>query len=296
MKNRTKGIVLALTSAFAFGLSPIFTTITLNEGSNGIMTMFLRNLISIPLLLAFILYFGISLKLSKKQFFQLTILNIIGASTTGCLLFSSYKYTGISLATCLHFVYPVLIMIACLYIFKEKPTIAKIAALILSLLGIFLSLDIQTFNLIGFSMALISGVTYAFYVIYLDKTGLKLHNVAVITLYSCIINSICIFIFSLFTETFTLDISIKGWGSAVMVAILSTIIGVAFLQAALQYIDSPTAAIMCTMEPVTSVILAIIILNESVGVMKLISCVLIISAVFVIALDNKRGYAGGVDE
>lgn len=296
MKKRTIGLLLAFISAFSFGIAPLFTKITFNGGSNGIMTMILRNFFSLPFLLIFILYFKISLKITKKQLFQLILLNIIGTSMTGCLLYSSYSYIGIGLASCLHFTYPILIMLSCLIIFKEKPTPAKIIALVLSIMGIAFSVDLSSFSYLGFAMSLLSGFTYAFYVLYLDKTGLKHHNVVVITFYSCLINSITIFIYSLFNNSFTLNITPVAWYSAVGVAILSSIIGIAFLQISLQYIDAPTASIMCTMEPVTSVFLGILILSEPITVLKLISCILIIFAVLIIALDSRRGYIGNMED
>lgn len=295
MNKRTLGLILAFISAFSFGIAPMFTKLAFDGGSNGIMTMVLRNFFSLPLLLVFVLYFKISLKITKKQLIQLLILNIIGTSLTGCLLYSSYNYLGTGLASCLHFIYPILIMISCLIIFKERPTKAKILALVLSIVGISLSVDIGNFSLIGFTMALLSGFTYAFYVLYLDKTGLKHHNVIVITFYSCLINTIFIATYSIFSNDFTLNLTGMAWFSSVLVAILSSIIGIAFLQISLQYIDSPTASIMSTMEPVTSVFFGVIILSEPISMLKFLSCIFIILAVLIIALDSKRGYVGDME-
>lgn len=295
MNKKTIGIILASISALSFGIAPVFTSITLSEGSNGVMTMFLRNLLSIPILLLLVLILKLKTKLTIKQFFQLIFLNIVGAAMTGCLLFTSYKYTGIGLATCLHFVYPVVIMISCLVIFKERANIFKISALILSVFGIFLTVDISNFSVIGFSFAVLSGFTYAFYILYIDKTNIKLHNVIIITLYSCIINAISIGIFALITNKFTLDITPKGYGAAFIVAIMSTLVGIAFLQVSLQFIDSSTAAIMSTLEPLASVTMGILVLSEGFNIIKFFGCIFIIIAVFLIAIDNRRGYIGNMN-
>lgn len=295
MNRKSLGIILSLISAFAFGVSPVFASIAISAGSNGIMTMFLRNLLPIPILLIIILVFKIKFSFNKKQIFQLIILNVVGGAFTGCLLFSSYQYTGIGLATCLHFVYPVLIMISCLIIFKERVNSYKIVALILSIIGIFFTVDINNFSVRGFTYAVLSGVTYAFYILYMDKTGLKGSNVIVVTLLGCIINTVCIGIFAIISNTFTLNIGIKGFAASFMVSVLSTMVGVALLQMSLQFIDSSTAAIMCTMEPLTSVLMGILVLLEPIGLLKLLGCIFIIAAVFIIAIDNRRGYIGNIN-
>lgn len=295
MNRKTLGIILALISSFSFGVAPVFASIALSEGSNGIMTMFLRNFLAIPILFFAILILKIKIKINIQLIKKLIILNVLGGALTGCLLFSAFQYTGIGLATCLHFVYPVIIMISCLIIFKERANVFKISALVISIVGIFFTVDISNFHLKGFSFALISGFTYAFYILYMDKSNIKNTNVLFITLIGCIINSICIGIFAVATDTFVYNLSVKGLGASLVVAILSTLIGVALLQVSLQYVDSSTASIMSTMEPLTSVFMGIIVLSEAVNPIKLLGCLLIILAVFIIAIDNRRGYIGNMN-
>lgn len=288
MNRRWIGIMLASVSAIAFGVAPLFTTTTFEEGSNPIMTMFLRNALLLPFLWVAAKLLHLKMRLTFREFRQLALLSLIGGSGTGCLLFSAYPSAGIGLATCLHFTYPVLIMICCILFFGDRINIYKLGALILSLVGIFFTVEIGSFEVFGFVTALLSGVTYAFYILYMDKTGLKNRNVIVITFYGALLNSIFVGLYAWMIGDFTLDITPKGWGAAFMVSFLATVIGIALLQMALQYVDSPTAAIMCTLEPLVSVFLGMAVLDEPSSVMKLFGCGLIVLSVLLISLDNRR--------
>lgn len=113
------------------------------------------------------------MKVEKKELKHIFILSLIGVALTTALLYSSYSYIGVGVATTLHFMYPIFVALACRFIFNEKLGKRKVLSLVMAFLGVALFMDMKSSNnLLGALMALISGLTYAFYIVYLEKKEL----------------------------------------------------------------------------------------------------------------------------
>lgn len=287
MNRAAKGVLLASISAMAFGTAPLFTATTLAEGSTPLMTLMLRNVLAIPLFYGLARRFALRMRLPGRVMGQLVLLNIF-STLTGALLFGAYPYAGIGLSTCLHFTYPVVIMLCGMVLFHDRPNVTKVAALVVAIIGIVLTVETAALQWRGIITALLSGWTYSFYVLYMDRSRLKYRNVIVVTLYSSLFNGLFAGVLALVSDNLRFDIGIKGWGAALMVALLSTTAGVALFQLSLLYIDAATAAIMCTLEPLTGILWGVLLLGEAMSVRKFIGCMCIVAGVLFVAYDNRR--------
>jgi drug/metabolite transporter (DMT)-like permease len=191
----------AVTFGFAFTLGPM----TYGEaGSNPVTLTFLRNFLSLPVLLAILWYQGISLQVSAKELWSLTILGGIGNAVTTLMLFIAFSLIDVGVATTIHFIYPVFVTIGCVLFYKERLGLQKFIALLIATAGIacfFLGVDMSAGfsggTFLGLFLAVASGVTYAFYIIYKK-------SVTAAEFYSniCIMSSI-IWIVSQYTSIFT---------------------------------------------------------------------------------------------
>ena len=170
---KIKGILFTILSAIIFGFTPALANITYEFGNNSLSMTFFRNLLAIPILFFILKYKRISLKVEKKELKHIFILSLIGVALTTALLYSSYSYIGVGVATTLHFMYPIFVALACRFIFNETLGKRKVLSLVMAFLGVALFMDMKSSNnLLGALMALISGLTYAFYIVYLEKKEL----------------------------------------------------------------------------------------------------------------------------
>lgn len=141
-------------------------------------------------------------------------------------------------------------------------------------------------NLTGIFLSFASSITFAFYTIYLDKSGLKEMSTIKLTFYLCLIASIMMLIFSLVTNTFTINIKPIGWLMAMFLS-LSVGLGVNLFQIGIKIVGSQNTSILSTFEPITSVIVGILILNESFGIKTFFGIGLILLAVIMISIFDK---------
>ena len=114
----SKGKMYLIMSAVLYGIIPFFTTVAYTGGANGITLTFLRSVISLPLLLVVILTDKRNLKINRKQFEKIVVLSVFGGVMPLVTLYLSYNYISTGLATTLHFIYPLIIILAMSVIYR----------------------------------------------------------------------------------------------------------------------------------------------------------------------------------
>lgn len=248
----TRGILLTMLSAVTFGFAFTLGPMTYGEaGSNPVTLTFLRNFLSLPVLLAILWYQGISLQVSAKELWSLTILGGIGNAVTTLMLFIAFSLIDVGVATTIHFIYPVFVTIGCVLFYKERLGLQKFIALLIATAGIacfFLGVDMSAGfsggTFLGLFLAVASGVTYAFYIIYMDKSGLKNQPVFKISFYVALMSSIAMGIFGIGTGELTLTtLTPQAWFISTVFALLCTVVALSLLQIGIKHVGASTAAI-----------------------------------------------------
>ena len=284
--NFIKGIIFTIISAVVFGFTPILAKFTYEGGNNAITLTFLRAFFGIPFLYLGMRKNGTSIKITKQEFFHFIGLSFLGIGITTTALYASYNYISVGMATTIHFIYPCIVYFICILFFKEKITLRKMSALIFSTVGIIMLVDeISAGSSFGIFLAALSGITYGSFLVYLDKSGFKHMDPFKCTLYISLFNIFGLFIFGNITGQLTFSLTSTAWIFTILISFLTAIFGNAFLQLGVKYCGATTASILCTFEPITSVFLGIIFLDESITVFKFIGCGLIVLAVLLLSLN-----------
>lgn len=264
----SKGKLCLILSALIYGIAPMLAKLAYRGGVNGITLTFLRAFLMLPVLAVLIAARGQSFRLTKKEFASIAALGVVGGSLSTISLYLAYDYTATGLATTLHFIYPLIIVIASAVIYREKIAGAKLAAVMLVTVGIFLFVDLNnTADIVGVIMAVLSGIFYSFYVIYMDHSGLDGMDYMKLTFYMMIIMSFGTLIFGMATNSIAIsDINGTGWLFSLVISFLVTIGAIPLFQAGVRYEGATTAGIISALEPVTTIILGAWILNEGMSI------------------------------
>lgn len=142
------------------------------------------------------------MRITMSQLRQFIILST-GFSLTPILLFSSYNYISSGSATTIHFSYPVLVILASVFIFKEKATWTKIASVVFCVIGLVLFYEPgQANGAAGILLALASGVTYTFYMMYFERSTLKFMKPFKTNFYMSLVSAVMVFVLSLGDRNF----------------------------------------------------------------------------------------------
>lgn len=275
-----KGRLCLFFSAFLYGVVPIFTSLAYRGGVNGITLTFLRSSLALPLLYTMIKADKKSMSLTKKQIRSIFNLSIFGGALPILLLYLSYNYISTGLATTLHFVYPLIIVLASAVLYRQKLSRLTLCSVLFVTIGIFMFSDISVrSSKLGIILAILSGVFYSFYVIYIDLSGLDRMDYVVLTFYTMIVMSAAVLVFGLLVGAISFDMSPISWSFAVLTSLAVTLGAMPLLQIGVRYEGAETAGIMSAVEPITTVVLGALFLGEIIGMGQILGGALILLGV-----------------
>lgn len=284
-----KGYIFVIISAVIFGCNPLLVTFLREEGINSLSLVLFRNLLSVPVLAVLAFRQHGSLRIPAKALPSMVAIGIIGCCLTPILLFSSYSYIASGTATVFHFIYPAAVVLAGVLIFREKISLWNLISVIICVLGICLfytpgvPLDWR-----GSAFALISGITYAIYILQLAHFRFPQITGFLFSLYVSIISGIIMLLVCLFSGMLTLPGSFLGWMYCFAFAIVINVCAVVMFQQGTFYIGGEKASILSTLEPITSIFVGALVFQEVIGFRTAIGSVLVILASILIALADMK--------
>lgn len=259
---KKKGYFFAIVSAVSYGLIPAFIIPVKEAGFSLDKTLFYRFFISAIFLLAYLVRKKESLRVTPKDFLIMIILGLFYALSSE-FLFLGYDYLSPGIASTILFVYPVIVALVMMVFFKETISKATVLSLILTILGVFvLSLKDATFsiNFIGLSIALLSALFYALYIIIINKANVSFSGMK-ITFYSLLFSSLYYFIKVLWSQD-GLAIDLYTLGNFTLFAFITTVVSISTLVYAIQMIGSTPTSIMGALEPVVAVLVSVLFFQE----------------------------------
>lgn len=288
--QRVRGIVYTVLSAIIFGTTPVLIKLSTAAGMNATTNIFFRGLVAITICFVCALVQKKSVLLKGKQLKDAMIAFIVGQGCTSILLYISYDYLASGMATTLHFIYPSIVMLACVVLFKERMNLLKIASLCLSITAVALMADMRGTNrLVGMMLALCSGCTFATYVVFLEHSSVRDFSIWRYVFWSGVGCATAAGAFGLATGTVTFaGVQPKAYLIALVMVLTHSVLALRLFQLGVRDTGSTEASILSTMEPVTSIVCGVLFLNETMDVWKLIGCGAIVLSVILVVLGTKQ--------
>lgn len=221
-----------------------------------------------------------------KKNLKLLIIAGIMLGFNWILLFEAYQYTAVSTATLCYYMEPVFFILAAAVILKEKLTLRSFLCVIAALIGMvlvsgFVGTDLNTASdAKGIILGLAAAVLYTSVVVIskhlqdIDGVNVSLVQLAtasiVLTPYVLIVE-----------DTSTISFTPLNTSMLLIIGIVHTGIAYALYYSCLKDLKSQTVALYSYIDPVVSVFLAVIILNEDMNLTKTVGALLILGAAMI---------------
>lgn len=257
-----KGYIYTALSAIIFGLMPLLTKIIIARGTTSLTIPFFRVFYVTIVLFLVLKIKKIDFHLEKRDLLSVMLTSIFGSGLTIIILNESYNYVDTGIATSLHFLYPLFVAILCCFFYGEKIKKKQIISLSFALVGIICFMSKGNGSLFGYFLAIASGLTYAFYLVKMDKTGLVKMNAFKLSFYLALFTTIEIFTMNLFMQDVVFKMDAIAYGLLLVLALSSSFLATVLLQKGVLLLGSTRASFICLLEPVTSMIVGILWLNE----------------------------------
>jgi drug/metabolite transporter (DMT)-like permease len=292
---KLNGIFYASVSSASFGFSPLFSLGLLAAGLSDFDVLSYRWLVAGIVLMIYALCKKKSLRLNSfDEVWKVVLLSALRAITSVTLLIG-YANISSGIASTINFMYPVIVTICMMLFFGEKRSLADIAAIGVSIFGVYLlasgdSIIVEGGNTrLGLICSLISAFSFAAYYIVMKQVRADKIEVVKFTTWIMMLSAfyfiVCAFIFE---GRITLVKDFGSWlnilGLGLWATMVSNITGVK----AIRRIGPTHTSILGALQPVTAVILGVLFLGEHLYLRSCIGITLILMAVSVVVMHQKK--------
>jgi drug/metabolite transporter (DMT)-like permease len=277
--NRLTGILLIIISAASFGTLAIFGRFAYAEGMDTFTVLFLRFGLSAS-------FMTLMLILRKEPFprgrvlAQLIGMGALGYGLQSFLYMTAIKYASAGLVALLLYLYPFFVAILSMIFLNEKLTRVKAIALLLALVGAALTVGPVSGQLIGALMAITAALVYSIYIII--GSNVMRHVSAFQSSTVIFASAGAVYGALTFANGANFPQTNSGWLVILGIVLLSTVIPVAAFLAGLERVGPTNAAMLSTIEPIVTVLLATWLFGDQLLPIVLVGGILILIAVVIL--------------
>lgn len=287
--NRFRGFFFGMLASSTFGLLPLFTLPIMAGGMTTDSILTYRMFFASMLVALLMKLRRISFQVSLKELGWFAFLGFFYYGSAA-LLFQAYGGMSSGMATTLHFLYPVGVTLIMALVFKQKPSPFTLVAIVLALSGVaLLSLRggaTESTSLVSILLVLLSGLCYAIYLVTVNNVPLLCaQDNQKLTLYVLLSAGVFFLVNASLDEGLQPIGDVKSGGLLLSMALLPTLVSNLALVRAIKSIGSTLTSVLGAMEPLTAIIIGILVFDETVTGVMALGTLLILAAVTLIVLS-----------
>jgi len=257
------GVTLVILSSVSFGAIALFARLAYSDGVTPISLLFLRFSI------AAIIMIGIAWLRREsiprgRMLLGFALMGGVGYVGQSLSYFTALTMANAGLVALLLYLYPAIVAVLSAIFRHERLTGYRIFAIALALAGTGLTVGPQLdARPLGVLLGISAAVIYSIYIM----TGTRLMREAAPIASSAVIMSAAALVFGglALTRGISLPVGLGGWIGVAGVAVVGTVVGITTFLIGLQLIGPTRASVLSTFEPVTTVVLAALLLGEPIG-------------------------------
>ena len=288
--DKVKGYALAALAAAAYGTNPAFAVPLYEHGMNPVSVLLFRYMMGLPILAVIMGVRGISFRLGRQEMAHTAILGVLMALSS-IALFESYNYMNSGIASTLLFVYPVMVAVMMIFFFHEKFSIATALCLVVMGAGLALLMKPQGDSVIsgfGCLLVMVSALTYALYIVMVNVSK-TVRNIPTTKLLFYVLGWGCLVYAVIMLMGARPEVPSEGWGwlNLLALAVVPTVISLACTTRAIQLIGSTPTAILGALEPVSAVVLSVVVLGQTLTGQDIAGGILIVVATTIVICDRS---------
>lgn len=297
------GILLVLVAAVAFGFMGLLRQWATDGGMSTYLMLTCRFGIA-AIVLGFLVVVQRAAMPKGGVLLWLVAMGAVGYFGEAMCFFLAMERIPSGMVSLLLYLNPVLVTLGARVLFGEKITPLRVAALVLAVAGMGLLLYTPDMAKLmrdstGIALGLATAVIYAGYLLAAGKVSGKaepLQSTLIITTSAAVMFAGVLAYRAINHQesipAFTLDW--KGpWQSVGYFAVLCTVVPIMALLAGIKLIGAVRASVIAIVEPLTTVVVGVAFLHESITVVQKFGGALIIAAAVLTALGGGAGGTGG---
>lgn len=295
-RQRILGAVQVIASAIGYGLIGIFSKRAYEEGVRP------GELLALRFILASTLLWGYTL-IARRNAFRLQVrqalacvsLGIFGYAVFSSLYFYSLEGLSASLAVLLLYTSPVFVTCGAWLILKERVTPIQWLALPIVFFGLLMLLwfDFSVKNKGAVALGLGAAAIYAAYILVSRRLVSSISGFSA-GLYIMTGTTVALILMTPSALSRVDDLTSAAWWSIINLTFVSTIGALVLFLMGLEKLTSTEATLLSTIEPMTAVIAAAVVLNEKLAPLQIAGGIMILCALILLSF-NQPAPEDGID-
>lgn len=292
-KMKKSAPLLIITAAVLWGSMGLFIRTLTALGYETFQLVFCRAVLtSLSLIAYFLIFDREKLKIKLKDFPIFLLTSLVSVILFNFCYMNAINSGSISIAATLLYTAPIFVTVISAFLFKEKITPLKTAALILAFTGCVLVSGVigsaGSLSPAALLFGIASGLTYGMYSIF-TKIGIKKYSPLTFTVYTFLISSV-ISAFICKPAEFVSTTVQKPSNIIILVlfSLATNVIPYICFTSGLKYMDAGKANITATIEPVVATLLGIFVLHEKLNAVSALGIFLVLFSAVILNVPHKK--------
>lgn len=293
------GILLGVLGIVLFSSKAVMVKLAYRYEVDALSVLLLRMLFAFP----FYIVIGYiyrhekkDIKDTKKAYLWLFFFGFVGYYLASYFDFVGLVYIKASLERIILFIYPTIVLLFNNLFLKQRINANQKLAIFITYLGILVTfgneVSISGNNAyLGGFFVLLSALTYASYLV---GSGWLIPKFGVMrfTAYVMLVSCICVFVhYGIIARTTILNFPWQVYLLGFLIAIFATVIPSFLVSISIKMISSSNFAVLAGIGPISTIVLAVIFLNERLTLLQVLGIIVVILGILLISKNRNKTIA-----
>jgi drug/metabolite transporter (DMT)-like permease len=278
---RLAGVACIVASATAFGAMPIFGKLAYADGVDVPSLLFLRFGLAGALMVVVMRVRGMAWP-RGRTLWLLAAMGGLGYVGQSFCYFAALQYASAGLTALLLYLYPAIVTVLSAVLARRRLSGLRMLAVVATLFGTGLAVG---GSLAGSTLGILLGATaaliYSVYILVGERVTPVSGAMASATV--ILLAAACVCGLAVLVRGPAFPSSAVGWAAVGSIATLSTVVAVITFFAGMARLGAADAATLSTLEPVVSIVLAAMFLDEALGQWQIVGGAIVLGAVILLA-------------
>lgn len=289
MNSKIKGYLNGAVAASTYGLNPLFAIPLYGAGLTPSDALLWRYLFALCILWVMARVRGQRFAVPRRALLPLLVLGLI-MGFSSLLLFESYNYMDVGIASTLLFVYPLMVAVIMALFFRQRISAITMVCIVVAMSGIALlneGADGSALDPVGVALVLTGALTYSVYLVWIDSKAFSQIPTLILTFYVILSGSLIFVARCAMQGGAHVPPSPSMWACAALLGLLPTAVSLICTSVSIHCIGPTPTAILGALEPLTAVGVGVAVFGEALTARIVLGLALIIAAVTcVVAADR----------
>ena len=231
------------------------------------------------------------LRMPRIDWIRMCVLGVLGVAASNYFYYLAIQKTNVATAIVLQYTAPVFVLLYMVGRGLQRATASRVLSVGLAVIGIALTIGVGTgagfrMSTVGLTAAMLAAISFSFYNIG-GHSMLERYDHWIVLLYATLFASLFWLVVNPPWKVVAAHYTSLEWGFLVLFALVSVMAPFSFYFAGLRYLEPTRAIVVSCMEPVFSIVIAAVVLGESVRAVQTLGIVLVLAAIVLVQMPER---------